>query len=158
MVDDNLEPYLLEINHAPSFSIDTPLDLQVKHDLIYDTFKLLNMSVERKCEYKVEQLRSTQQRIFTGKKAKLTPEERKTVMLELDKKRHEYEMSNLGSYELIYSEQDKKLQKRFAKYMKDADFVSEQFTTGNKYKKKMEELAEASKKNKNAPKFRTMLT
>lgn len=67
MIDDNLEPYLIEINHAPSFSVDTPLDRQVKHDLLYDTFTLLNLSVQRRWDYKVEQLRSTQQRIFTGK-------------------------------------------------------------------------------------------
>ena len=48
MVDDNLEPYLIEVNHAPSFSTDTPLDAQVKHDLLTDTFKLLNLSVQRK--------------------------------------------------------------------------------------------------------------
>lgn len=48
MVDDNLEPFLLEINHAPSFSVDTPLDFQVKHDLIEDTFRLLNLSVKKK--------------------------------------------------------------------------------------------------------------
>ena len=47
MVDDNLEPYLIEVNHAPSFSTDTPLDKQVKHDLLTDTFKLLNLSVQK---------------------------------------------------------------------------------------------------------------
>ena len=64
LVDDNLEPYLLEINHAPSFSTDTPLDFQVKHDLLRDAFRLLNLSVKRKWDYKVEQIRATQQRIF----------------------------------------------------------------------------------------------
>jgi len=158
MVDDNLEPYLLEINHAPSFSTDTPLDNQVKHDLLFDTFKLLNLSVQRKCDYKVEQLRSTQHRIFTGKKTKYTHEERKEIRNQLDADRHKYEMQNLGSYELIYSDQDKKIAKRYSKYVKDADFVSEEFASGNKYKKKMVELQEASKNSKKGPKFRTMLT
>jgi len=76
MVDDNLKPFLIEVNHAPSFSIDTPLDKQVKHDLLTDTFKLLNLSVKKKCQSKVEQLRATQERIFTGKKQKFSAEER----------------------------------------------------------------------------------
>lgn len=155
MVDDNLEPYLIEVNHAPSFATDTPLDNQVKHDLLTDTFKLLNLSVQRKWDYKAEQLRSTQQRIFTGKKAKFTPEERKNIKDKFDQERHDFELSNIGNYELIYSQNDK----RYAKYIKDADFLSEQFASGNKYKKKkMEDLVEASKKNKNGPKFRELLT
>jgi hypothetical protein len=90
-------------------------------------------------------------------KTKYTPEERKEILLRNDAERHEYEMQNIGSYELIYSEQEKRLTKRYAKYIKDADFVSEEFTTGNKYKKKMVELAEAAKNTKNAPKFRPLL-
>lgn len=27
MIDRNLKPWLIEINHAPSFSADSPLDL-----------------------------------------------------------------------------------------------------------------------------------
>ena len=156
LIDDNLEPYLLEINQAPSFSIDTPLDLQVKHDLIEDTLRMLNLSVKRKYDYKAEQLLITQQRIFTGKKTKYTPEERKEIKLKLDKERHEFEMKNLGSYELLYSEQVPELSKKFARFMKDAEYVYEQFSTGNKYRKKVEELNEAAKNAKQTPKFRQM--
>ena len=103
-------------------------------------------------------MRATQQRIFTGKKAKFTPEQRKEMKNKFDQERHKFEMENLGSYELIYSQQDRRLFKKYAKYINDADYVSEQFTTGNKYKKKMEEMAEHSKKNKNAPKFRVLMS
>jgi len=46
---------------------------------------------------------------------------------------------------------------KYTKYIKDADFISEQFSSGNKYRKKMVELAESSKKEKNSPKFRNLL-
>lgn len=39
-------PYLLEVNHAPSFNSDTQLDKQVKKDLLSDTFRLLNVSMD----------------------------------------------------------------------------------------------------------------
>ena len=44
ILDHKLKPYLLEINHTPSFSTDTPFDYQLKHDLITDTIKLLNFN------------------------------------------------------------------------------------------------------------------
>ena len=48
LLDKNCKPYLLEVNHAPSFATDTPLDYEIKHGLISDTFKLLNLTVQRK--------------------------------------------------------------------------------------------------------------
>lgn len=37
IIDRNLKPYLLEVNHAPSFNTDTPLDYLVKKQLLIDT-------------------------------------------------------------------------------------------------------------------------
>lgn len=36
LIDDKLKPWLIEINHAPSFSTDTPLDFKMKKDVIAD--------------------------------------------------------------------------------------------------------------------------
>jgi len=30
MLDSKLQPWLLEVNHSPSFTVDTPLDFQIK--------------------------------------------------------------------------------------------------------------------------------
>jgi len=38
MLDEELNAYLLEVNHAPSFSTDSPLDLRIKRSLIHNTF------------------------------------------------------------------------------------------------------------------------
>lgn len=37
MLDSKGKPYLLEVNHSPSFSTDSPIDEKVKGDLIRDT-------------------------------------------------------------------------------------------------------------------------
>ena len=37
LIDEKLKPWLIEINHTPSFSTDTPLDFKIKKDLIADT-------------------------------------------------------------------------------------------------------------------------
>lgn len=44
MLDNKLKPWLIEVNHSPSFDTDTPLDLKVKSELISDVFRLLNMT------------------------------------------------------------------------------------------------------------------
>ena len=51
MMDVNLKPWLLEINHTPSFEADTPLDFKIKKDLIADTLKLLGLSYIKKRKF-----------------------------------------------------------------------------------------------------------
>jgi len=41
MLDDELRPWLLEVNHSPSFCIDSPLDQAIKEQLIMDTIELV---------------------------------------------------------------------------------------------------------------------
>jgi tubulin polyglutamylase TTLL6/13 len=48
LIDEKLKPWLIEINHAPSFATDTPLDFKIKKDLIADTIQTLNMTFARK--------------------------------------------------------------------------------------------------------------
>ena len=50
LINEKLEPILLEVNHTPSFKTDTPLDLFIKKNLIKDTLTLLNINVEKKTE------------------------------------------------------------------------------------------------------------
>jgi tubulin polyglutamylase TTLL6/13 len=37
IIDNNLKPWLLEVNHTPSFTTDTPFDYDIKFNLIKDT-------------------------------------------------------------------------------------------------------------------------
>ena len=46
LLDSNLKPWLLEINHTPSFTTDTPLDKKIKKSLIKDTLTTLNITVD----------------------------------------------------------------------------------------------------------------
>lgn len=52
MLDRFCKPILLEVNHSPSFSTDSPLDYKIKSELIHDTIKLLGLSTRRKNYYK----------------------------------------------------------------------------------------------------------
>jgi tubulin polyglutamylase TTLL6/13 len=41
ILKNNLKPYILEINHAPSFNTDSPLDETIKRNVISDAFSIL---------------------------------------------------------------------------------------------------------------------
>ena len=51
-LDDKLKPWIIEVNHAPSFSTDSPLDFKVKKNLITDVIQLLNLSYFKKMKFK----------------------------------------------------------------------------------------------------------
>lgn len=48
LLDKHGKAWLLEVNHAPSFNVDTPLDQKVKRQLLSDTFKLLKCTINEK--------------------------------------------------------------------------------------------------------------
>jgi hypothetical protein len=51
MIDKHFKPWLIEVNQSPSFGTDSPLDYEVKKAVLRDTFKLLNVSQERRNKY-----------------------------------------------------------------------------------------------------------
>lgn len=50
MVTEDLKPYLIEVNHTPSFETETPLDYKVKKNLIFDAMKLMRIKSKKKKE------------------------------------------------------------------------------------------------------------
>ena len=52
LLDHKLKPYLIEVNHTPSFTTDTPLDKSIKKGLIRDTLLLLNINGKNKVRIK----------------------------------------------------------------------------------------------------------
>ena len=43
MLDSNLKPWLIEINLSPSLACDSPLDFEIKGNLLSDTFNLIGI-------------------------------------------------------------------------------------------------------------------
>lgn len=74
MLDHDLKPWLIEVNHAPSLATESAFDLTLKLQLVGDTVRLLNLSHHRRLEYINKQKKNFQQRILTGKTQKLTAE------------------------------------------------------------------------------------
>lgn len=94
ILDHKLSPWLLEVNHSPSFSTDTPFDHKVKFQLIYDTVRLLNINT--KGNVNQYEKRPINMKLRMNKKQW---EELKRKNMEI---RDSYEMNNLGGYSRIY--------------------------------------------------------
>ena len=95
LIDSDLRPWLLEVNHSPSFTTDTPFDLKLKSDLIYDTVNLLNLneSHELKKEMKKNLMQNISNEQFSEKK------KQKEIRM---RKRDEFENNNLGGYIKVF--------------------------------------------------------
>jgi len=52
MLDQHAKPYLLEVNHSPSFQTDSPLDQTIKSDVVKQAIILLALSNQRKNKLK----------------------------------------------------------------------------------------------------------
>ena len=102
MLDYKLKPWLIEVNHTPSFVTDTPLDRYIKKNVIKDSLTIMNISQENKIKFKNKKRIELQKRVLTGKKLKVTPEEKQAIFEEAQKERDKYEMKNLGGFERIY--------------------------------------------------------
>lgn len=48
MLDAKLKPWMIEVNHTPSFNADTLADEKIKNDLLKDTFDIIQLSVENR--------------------------------------------------------------------------------------------------------------
>ncbi|KAM5309172.1 tubulin polyglutamylase TTLL6 isoform 1-T2 [Glossophaga mutica] len=101
LLDRKLKPWLLEVNHSPSFSTDSCVDKEVKDSLLYDTLVLINLGScdkkkvleeERQRGRFLQQCRSRESRIEEVKGFQ-------ALRLAMTEK---YEKEHRGGFRLIY--------------------------------------------------------
>ncbi|KAL4856100.1 Tubulin polyglutamylase ttll6 [Chlorella vulgaris] len=66
LIDEGLKPWLIEVNHSPSLSTDTPLDLEVKSRVVRESLELVGVQPERVHAELAAQEQVKQQRLYTG--------------------------------------------------------------------------------------------
>ncbi|TKC50577.1 hypothetical protein EI555_011510, partial [Monodon monoceros] len=101
LLDHKLKPWLLEVNHSPSFSTDSWLDKEVKDSLLYDTLVLINL---RSCDKKkvLEEERQRVRFLQQCRSRETRKEEVKGFQAVLLEKTEKYEKENCGGFRLIY--------------------------------------------------------
>lgn len=70
LIDEKLKPWLIEINHAPSFGTDTCIDFKIKKDLLADTLQILGMSHQRKRDFQRQYRYHIQRRMLSYGRSK----------------------------------------------------------------------------------------
>ncbi|XP_035262932.1 tubulin polyglutamylase ttll6 isoform X2 [Anguilla anguilla] len=63
LLDHRLKPWLLEVNHSPSFTTDSRLDREVKDRLLYDTLVLVNLGACDRRKITEEERRRVKERL-----------------------------------------------------------------------------------------------
>ncbi|XP_077989048.1 tubulin polyglutamylase ttll6-like isoform X1 [Glandiceps talaboti] len=103
LLDRRLKPWLLEVNHSPSFHTDAPLDKEVKETLIYDTYNILNFTPFDRKKYIDEERKKVKERLFQRQKPKEVRqqefEESQANYLEIIEK---WEDKHMGNFRRIY--------------------------------------------------------
>jgi tubulin polyglutamylase TTLL6/13 len=102
IIDHKGKPYLLEVNHTPSFSTDTPLDHNLKASVIEDSIKLMNVSAEARSSILRKKKEKVEARMKTGKREKMTPEQRKTLAEDCQRERDRHIASHLANFYSVY--------------------------------------------------------
>eukprot|EP00826_Nyctotherus_ovalis_P008383 TRINITY_DN12169_c0_g1_i2.p1 TRINITY_DN12169_c0_g1~~TRINITY_DN12169_c0_g1_i2.p1 ORF type:complete len:454 (+),score=85.57 TRINITY_DN12169_c0_g1_i2:235-1596(+) len=128
LLDHKLKPWLLEVNQAPSFKTDTPLDKKVKTELLVDTFRLIRLDPAKRHKYYKKKNAAQQMCLknYKSSRAKLMKEEREQKKAKKMAKRDLYEQAHLGNFELIYPNKDLAIQ--YDKYICIATDLWESFT------------------------------
>lgn len=103
MLDADLKPWLIEVNHSPSFLADSPLDLKIKKSLLRDTLHMLNLTKKRKKDY--VNADNPQQRLVDNH-VRMTNKEKQQEKEALRAKnqiiKDKYENSNMGDFQNLY--------------------------------------------------------
>ncbi|XP_044014149.1 tubulin polyglutamylase TTLL13, partial [Aphidius gifuensis] len=111
IIDWKLKPYLLEVNHSPSFHTDAQIDKDIKEGLLTDTFRLLNLHQCDKKKIMEEDRQRVRNRLLQGITTKETCINDTAGTIETDELANEqekWENENMGNYRRIYPCDDDK--------------------------------------------------
>ncbi|XP_049872008.1 tubulin polyglutamylase TTLL13-like isoform X2 [Pectinophora gossypiella] len=103
LLDHKLHPYILEVNHSPSFHTDTQLDREVKEGLLTDTFTMLNIwQCDKKRVLEEDRRRIRDRLLQTNKYAEYTPLEEKEPEKSPWQTQIQWEETHLGNFRRVY--------------------------------------------------------
>ncbi|XP_019327911.1 PREDICTED: tubulin polyglutamylase TTLL6 [Aptenodytes forsteri] len=104
LLDRKLKPWLLEVNHSPSFTTDSRLDCEVKDALLCDTINLINVHACNKRKVLEEDKQRAKERLLQAHQPLRASrrEELESNQAAWLSEAEKYENSHLGGYRRIY--------------------------------------------------------
>ncbi|XP_076856562.1 tubulin polyglutamylase ttll6 isoform X3 [Brachyhypopomus gauderio] len=102
LLDHRLKPWLLEVNHSPSFTTDSRLDREVKDGLLYDTLVLINLGACDRRKITEEEKRRVKERLQQNRSREARSEELRQSYAASVEQMQRYEAKHLGGFRRIY--------------------------------------------------------
>lgn len=132
LIDKYYRPWLIEVNQSPSFATDSPLDYRVKKAVLTDTFKMLNVSWAKREKIIRESEEAMKNRILTGKNSKIDKEQKAAAREKALAQRFKFEETRMGDWKMIYPCDDAARNTVYEGFIKKANNLWDEFTTGKK--------------------------
>lgn len=127
MLDEKLNPYVLEVNQSPSLHTETELDLEIKSKVIEDTFTLCNLSSSIRRQVQQEDKQEVQNRLL-----KHLPG-RNNCKVKLNKNFKEeqwtWEKSHSGGYRLLYPAENNEKYEGMCNALEAATYYKDTFAS-----------------------------
>lgn len=121
---------LMEVNHSPSFTCDSPLDNQVKTEVIGTTLSMLQVSAyDRKHVTKYHGI-SAKRRLYGGDTTKNSIDKVK-IKEKYEEKRAKLEAKYANILKLIYPSDDPELQKKYDQFLSAAEELNGKGSRGS---------------------------
>ncbi|TDG97738.1 hypothetical protein EPR50_G00211180 [Perca flavescens] len=102
LLDHRLRPWVLEVNHSPSFTTDSQLDREVKDALLYDTLVLINLGACDRRKITKEERRRVKDRLQQISTKEARSEELRQCQAATVEQMEKYEAKHLGGFKRIY--------------------------------------------------------
>lgn len=104
LLDENLRPWLLEVNASPSLARENPLDNRVKDAMIQDTVKLIDPApFDRKALLVIlkRRLQEISQKVYPGKHDLALEKDLRSILGDYVPRRYGEVPKYLGNYEML---------------------------------------------------------
>ncbi|KAK9530018.1 hypothetical protein VZT92_011556 [Zoarces viviparus] len=115
LLDHRLRPWVLEVNHSPSFTTDSQLDHEVKDALLYDTLVLINLGACDRRKITKEERRRVKDRLQQNSTREARSEKLRQCQAATVEQTERYEAKHLGGFRRIYPREDGE---KYDKYFK----------------------------------------
>ncbi|XP_061612382.1 tubulin polyglutamylase ttll6 isoform X2 [Phyllopteryx taeniolatus] len=102
LLDHRLRPWLLEVNHSPSFTTDSQLDREVKDTLLLDTLLLINLNACKRSRITKEERRLSKERLQENPSKAARAEELRQSHAASAQQMDMYESKHLGGFRRIF--------------------------------------------------------
>ncbi|KAI5717821.1 hypothetical protein M8J77_011825 [Diaphorina citri] len=125
LLDDTLNPYVLEVNHSPSFYTDTNIDVEIKEQVLRDTFILCNLNSSIKRKVLQEERLEVQRRLFKRPEREEDEEDRQGCK----ERQWAWERAHMGNFRLLYPCQDGDKYDSMCRAIESASYYKDTFSS-----------------------------